>query len=82
MRHPGWEQPSSRQWLHRDFDTAVSEMTRTRGEFEPRSAAHKLYDELFRHVYRHIYPKLKPLYKHIHDIADYPAHILPPKSSA
>jgi sugar (pentulose or hexulose) kinase len=67
--------------LHRDFDTAVSEMTRTRDEFEPRSAAHELYDELFRHVYSHIYPKLKPLYKYIHHITDYPSQSLPPASS-
>jgi len=49
--------------LHRDFETAVSEMTRIGDQFEPNSAAHAIYDELYHEVYLKMYGKLKPLYR-------------------
>jgi sugar (pentulose or hexulose) kinase len=58
--------------LHRDFDQAVSAMTRTSLTFEPIPANHKIYDELYQRVYLKMYPALKPLYEEIREITGYP----------
>jgi sugar (pentulose or hexulose) kinase len=58
--------------LHRDFGSAVAEMTRTGETFEPRAKAHRIYDQLFRRVYLQMYRRLKPLYDEIRDITGYP----------
>jgi sugar (pentulose or hexulose) kinase len=51
--------------LHPDFNTAVQAMTHVGRVFEPDTATHAVYDELFR-VYRRMYRKLRPLYKMLH----------------
>jgi sugar (pentulose or hexulose) kinase len=58
--------------LHPDFETAVSEMTRTGSTFEPNAENHKLYDELYNRVYLKMYSRLKPLYDEIRSITGYP----------
>jgi sugar (pentulose or hexulose) kinase len=49
--------------LHRDFPTAVAEMTRLGATFEPNAAHAALYDELYSKVYRRMYGRLAPLYE-------------------
>ncbi|HTP11199.1 MAG TPA: FGGY-family carbohydrate kinase, partial [Anaerolineae bacterium] len=49
--------------LHRDFDTAIKEMTRLGQTFEPSSPAHEIYDEIYHNVYGKMYGRLKPLYE-------------------
>jgi len=51
--------------LHPDFATAVSEMTRLGGTFDPDRRTHALYNELYKNVYRKMYRRLKPLYQAI-----------------
>jgi sugar (pentulose or hexulose) kinase len=58
--------------LHRDFATAVREMTRVEKTFEPRDGHRRVYDALYRRVYRRMYPQLRPLYEAIRDITGYP----------
>ena len=58
--------------LHPDFSSAVAEMTRQSGTFEPNPTNQKIYDELFHRVYKKIYVRLKPLYEEISDITGYP----------
>lgn len=58
--------------LHRDFDEAVSQMTRTSQTYEPIPANHQIYDELYGRVYCKIYKRLKPLYEEIRAITGYP----------
>ncbi|RPJ37995.1 MAG: carbohydrate kinase, partial [Chloroflexi bacterium] len=58
--------------LHRDFVTAVSEMTRLGITFEPNPINHRIYDELYNRVYLHMYGRLRPLYEEIRDITGYP----------
>jgi sugar (pentulose or hexulose) kinase len=58
--------------LHRDFDTAVREMTRVGRVFDPDPQTHALYDALYRRVYLKLYERLKPLYKEIREITGYP----------
>lgn len=58
--------------LHRDFPTAVTEMTRAGRVFEPIPANQRLYDALYREVYLKMYDRLKPLYRKIQDITGYP----------
>ena len=48
--------------LHRDFSSAVGEMTRLGRTFEPNPAHAALYDELYAHVYKRMYRRLAPLY--------------------
>ena len=56
--------------IHKDFETAVKEMTHPGETFEPDRKAHVLYDELYRHVYRKLYGRLKPLYDSIRNIRE------------
>lgn len=58
--------------LHRDFPSAVREMTRVADVFQPNPQAHAVYDALFRRVYKRMYPLLQPLYREIRDITGYP----------
>jgi sugar (pentulose or hexulose) kinase len=51
--------------LHRDFETAIREMTRPGATFEPSARAHETYDELYHNVYEKMYGRLKPLYEAI-----------------
>jgi sugar (pentulose or hexulose) kinase len=53
--------------LHRDFETAVKEMTRMGHSFEPDRSAQAIYDELYRNVYSNMYKRLKPLYEAIRE---------------
>jgi sugar (pentulose or hexulose) kinase len=58
--------------LHRDFKTAVEEMTRIGQFFEPNMTTHKIYDQLYKRVYKQMYKRLKPLYEEIRSITGYP----------
>jgi sugar (pentulose or hexulose) kinase len=58
--------------LHRDFEQAVSQMTRTIRTYEPNPANHRMYDELYQRVYLEMYRRLKPLYEEIRTITGYP----------
>jgi sugar (pentulose or hexulose) kinase len=58
--------------LHRDFATAVREMTRVGRVFEPDRRNADLYDQLYAGVYRRMYPRLAPLYRRIREITGYP----------
>ena len=58
--------------LHRDFETAVAEMSRVGRTFEPNAVHHRLYDALFRRVYKRMYAALRPLYEEIREITGYP----------
>lgn len=59
--------------LHPSFEAAVGAMTRVRDVREPDSAAHELYDALYRRVYAKMYERLKPLYEEIREITGYPS---------
>ena len=61
--------------LHRDFDSAVAEMTRVRDTFEPDPEARQIYDELYRKVYLGMYKRLRPLYEEIRRITGYPQRL-------
>ncbi len=54
--------------IHRDFKSAVSEMTHLGDCFEPNRDTHAVYERLYREVYLRMYNKLKPLYQEIRDI--------------
>jgi len=58
--------------LHRNFETAVTEMTHIGRYFEPDFNTHKIYDQLYKRVYMQMYKKLKPLYEEIRSITGYP----------
>ena len=58
--------------LHRDFKTAIAEMTRLGQVFEPNCTNHALYDALYKRVYKQMYARLKPLYEEIQEITGYP----------
>jgi sugar (pentulose or hexulose) kinase len=58
--------------LHRDFESAVKEMTRVGEVFEPDQKNHGLYDALYHDVYKKMYKHLKPLYERIREITGYP----------
>jgi sugar (pentulose or hexulose) kinase len=58
--------------LHRDFQSAVKEMTRVGEVFEPNPSSHEMYDALYREVYLKMYKRLKPLYEKIREITGYP----------
>ena len=51
--------------LHRDFPTAVGEMTRLGATFQPDPARAALDDELYRRVYKRMYGRLRPLYEEL-----------------
>jgi sugar (pentulose or hexulose) kinase len=55
--------------IHRDFETAVAEMTHLGETFEPDMSVHRTYDYLYDNVYRQMYPRLKPLYHAIRKMA-------------
>ncbi len=61
--------------LHPNFDAAQRAMTRIERVFEPDSATHALYDELYHGVYQQMYPRLRPLYERLRAIL---AGTLPP----
>jgi len=61
--------------LHRDFKTAVQEMTRIGQFFEPNMTTHKIYDQLYKRVYKQMYNRLKPLYEEIRSITGYPNRV-------
>jgi sugar (pentulose or hexulose) kinase len=54
--------------LHRDFESAVKEMTRIGEVFEPNPKAHEVYDELYQKVYLKMYDRLRPLYQSVRNI--------------
>jgi sugar (pentulose or hexulose) kinase len=58
--------------FHRDFPSAVDEMTRVGEVFEPNPSSHEMYDALYREVYKKMYRRLKPLYEKIREITGYP----------
>jgi sugar (pentulose or hexulose) kinase len=58
--------------LHRDFGTAIKEMTRIGKVFEPNAQHRKTYDELYTRVYKKMYARLGPLYQEIQEITGYP----------
>jgi sugar (pentulose or hexulose) kinase len=58
--------------LHRDFATAINEMTHLGTVFDPVPANRRLYDQLYHRVYRRMYQQLKPLYSEIRAITGYP----------
>lgn len=58
--------------LHRNFKTAVAEMTHVGRYFEPNLKTHIIYDQLYNRVYKQMYKKLKPLYEEIRAITGYP----------
>ncbi len=52
--------------IHKDFPTAIREMTHIRDTFEPDIKTHTRYDELYHGVYKKMYSRLKPLYETMH----------------
>ncbi len=52
--------------LHRDFSTAVVELTRLGATFEPNPSDAELYERLYTRVYKRIYRRLAPLYEELH----------------
>jgi sugar (pentulose or hexulose) kinase len=54
--------------IHRDFETAVAEMTHLGETFEPDMAVHHLYDHIYENVYKQMYPRLQPLYRSINKL--------------
>jgi len=54
--------------IHRDFKTAVSEMTHLGDCFEPDANTHAVYESLYNDVYLKMYNRLKPLYQEIRTI--------------
>lgn len=58
--------------LHKDFKTAVDEMTRLARTFEPNPERHEIYRHLYKNVYLRMYSKLRPLYKSIGKVAGNP----------
>jgi sugar (pentulose or hexulose) kinase len=58
--------------LHRNFETAIAEMTRLGRTFEPDPANSRLYNELYHRVYKRMYARLQPLYEDIRAITGYP----------
>lgn len=61
--------------LHRDFDAAVTEMTRVSRVFEPNSANRDLYTGLYERVYKRMYRQLRPLYEEIAAVTGYPPKV-------
>jgi sugar (pentulose or hexulose) kinase len=58
--------------FHRDFESAVREMTRLGQMFEPDREAHEVYDRLYTQVYLRMYPRLRPLYERLRGISTAP----------
>ena len=59
--------------LHRDFASAIQEMTRMGRVFDPVSANREIYERLYSQVYKKMYRQLQPLYRDIARITGYPA---------
>jgi len=51
--------------IHKDFPTAIHEMTRVRDTFEPDRKTHAQYNDLYHGVYKKMYERLRPLYQHM-----------------
>ena len=58
--------------MHRDADTAVASMVHLADRFEPDTAAHRVYEDLYQTVYLAMYERLRPLYREIRRITGYP----------
>ena len=58
---------------HSSFKAAVEKMTHAGDSFEPNSANHLMYDELYRNVYLKMYGSLQPSYETIRSITGYPS---------
>lgn len=58
--------------LHRDFGTAVHEMTRVDRVFQPIQENNRIYEALYHRVYQRMYAQLRPLYESIREITGYP----------
>ncbi len=58
--------------LHRDFETAVAEMSRVGDTYEPNPTTRESYDELYRRVYLKLYDRLRSFYQEIRDITGRP----------
>ncbi|MCK9229406.1 MAG: FGGY-family carbohydrate kinase [Syntrophales bacterium] len=58
--------------IHRDFETAIREMTHTGEVYEPNLQNHRLYDQLYAQVYKKMYRQLRPFYRKIREITGYP----------
>lgn len=54
--------------LHRNFSSAVADMTHIGDVFEPDTKAHAVYEESYNEVYLKMYRKLRPLYQAIRKI--------------
>ncbi|MDK2980937.1 MAG: hypothetical protein PWQ55_1284 [Chloroflexota bacterium] len=54
--------------LHRDYATAIHEMTRLGETFVPNAEAQRVYDQLYNEVYLHMYDRLQPFYKAMQNI--------------
>ena len=52
--------------FHRDFSTAVGEMTRLGATFEPNPSHVALYEKLCSRVYKRMYRRLAPFYEDLH----------------
>ena len=61
--------------FHRDFETAVREMTRLGELFEPNPRTREVYDGLYHQVYRRMYRQLRPLYEGIRRVTGYPPRL-------
>lgn len=54
--------------LHKDFPSAIHEMTHQGESFEPDPTNHSIYEELYHQVYLKMYDRLRPLYRRIRQI--------------
>ena len=54
--------------LHRNFETAVAEMTHKGDTFTPNPEARGVYEGLYQRVYRRMYDRLRPLYEEMREI--------------
>lgn len=57
---------------YKDFDSAITNMTRLGEVFYPNKENHKLYNKVYYKVYNKMYSRLKPLYDDIREIFNYP----------
>ncbi|OZG73928.1 carbohydrate kinase [Hahella sp. CCB-MM4] len=58
--------------VHKDFEQAISSMTRVGKVFAPNPVRVKTYERLYREVYLKMYRQLQPLYKTIQEVTGYP----------
>ena len=64
-----------RSGLHRDFDAAVTEMTRVSRVFEPNPANRDLYDRLYERVYKRMYRQLRRCTRKSAAVTGYPPKV-------